>query len=60
MELQDKNSKGFHKLDYNALKNRFICSSSDNTELVNLVDIESLRDNDEFRAVIEYINNKGR
>lgn len=45
------------------LKYRFLCKSNKGkrTEQVNLlIDIDSLKDNDEFRACMEYLNNPGR
>lgn len=60
LELQNPNKKGFRRINDTVLEYRFGCTRTNSHEIAFLLDIETFRDNDEFRAVAEYINNKGR
>lgn len=58
LELQTENNNGWHELTNDVLKNRFACASSYKSNRSELIDIDSLKDSDEFRELLGYINTK--
>lgn len=58
LELQTENNNGWHELTNDVLKNRFACASSYKSNRSELIDIDSLKDSNEFRELLGYINTK--
>lgn len=56
LELQTNNNNGWHELTSEVLKSRFACASSYKARQSELIDINSLRESDEFRDLLGYIN----